>query len=1512
MSINTDQGIEKIIEASYAFLGRTSPGYLTDEIRQIVIDWAASNAELRNAIEYLNSAQDLGTATEGFLTLWANLADLEKAIWLLEVSLDQSSSYIFDFFELPSLTETLAISLNNLFNMRLLEPTYASYADPAAEPGYTSYTRPPTIGIVTKDYLAGATVFADFDGDKTLDEGELVTSTDQRGNFALLGWFGPLVVQGGVDTKTGLPFAGLLEAPAGSAVVTPLTTILQGLLQDNLSNAQALLLGAFGLDSNYDLTRRDPIVDALYGDPLPFAVGVKVYNTAVGLASLLSELAGSPLNQTMSAVYSAIESAVANGSSGSTINLSSEGTLEALAGTVSASLNQLVPADLTSGVAAVIAALNTAIDDALAVSSGGDLVTNVAAVQLLTQGKVSDSLHSVGDGLTGIDLIVSQYTGAALQSLLRDARLQLGGEAELNAKPTAVDDAAELISGQVLVLPSTDLVNNDTDADGDPLTVSGVGAAVNGTVSFDPVTQEITFTPDAGYTGPAAFTYAVSDGKGGTDQASVNVIVNALGNTNPVGVDDAANTTAGKALVIAAADLLSNDIDGDGDALSVTGVGSPANGTVTFDPLTQEITFTPDAGYVGLGSFLYFIEDGKGGTSQAGVNVTVANTNPVGTNDAASTTVNQAVVLAAADLLSNDIDGDGDALSITGVGGATNGTVSFDPTTQEITFTPAVDYSGPASFIYSVEDGKGGISQPTVYVGVNPVSAFTVYQSGANTGLDLVNAISASSTGVTVDPDSAQFVGADVQVSFYDGSLAPLGIGAGILLTSGDATPAQTNTVANYSLTPGTAGDEELSSVLNAAGFQNSVTYDAAYLQFSFVVSDPATKSVSFNIVFGSEEYPEYADSIVDVAAIFVNGVNYALFDEDIAKPLSVLKTNIDSGHFVNNDGSFPIEYDGVSIPLVVTAPVVQGTNTIKIAIADTVDAVFDSGLFISGFHASTDETGGGIVTPPTGNRMPVAVVDSYSTSEGTSLIIAAQGGVLANDTDADGNPLTGALVTGPAHGTLTLSSDGSFTYAPDAGYNGADSFTYKANDGTVDSAPVSVSLTILPQNDNPDAVNDTASTTAGQALVLAAATLLGNDTDADGDPLTVSGVGAAVNGTVSFDPVTQEITFTPDAGYTGPAAFTYAVSDGKGGTDQASVAVTVNPPPNTNPDAVDDTASTTAGQALVLAAAALLGNDTDADGDTLSVSGVGAAVNGTASFDAITQEIMFTPAAGYTGPASFTYAISDGKGGTDQASVAVTVGPAPNEAPEALADIAGVQMAAQGTGLSKIMVNAIRGVLANDTDPDGDTLSVTEVNGSASNLAQVVKGTYGALQLSSDGSYSFMANSKSGSLPAGLVAQDTFIYTVSDGHGGTDEATLIVTIYNPGTKYWTGTDYNDTRTGGNGKDVLNGGCGNDFLSGKEGADALIGGEGDDSSTGGVGSDTFVFNDNFGRDIIADFKAGLDEIQFDDAIFANFAAVQSAMAQVGGNVVITYDTNDTVTLNNVSLAKLDAGDFLFA
>jgi len=236
----------------------------------------------------------------------------------------------------------------------------------------------------------------------------------------------------------------------------------------------------------------------------------------------------------------------------------------------------------------------------------------------------------------------------------------------------------------------------------------------------------------------------------------------------------------------------------------------------------------------------------------------------------------------------------------------------------------------------------------------------------------LTNALLAPASGIVISsPSIALNASGPDAVNFYDGSLAPLVIGAGLLLTSG-TTPGTTNTVGwfgqdNSVFTGFSNGDADINAVVNTV-FQTQ-SYDATTLQFDFTVSDPAATSISFDVVFGSDEFPEWVDQFVDSAIVMVNGVNYALFNHDPLHPLSVISGNLAAGYFQDNAGNaFPIEYDGVSHVLKIVAPIISGsTNHIKIGISDTGDHIYDSGVFLSNFSAGNIPGSGVVSTPTTG-----------------------------------------------------------------------------------------------------------------------------------------------------------------------------------------------------------------------------------------------------------------------------------------------------------------------------------------------------------------------------------------------------------------------------------------------------------------------------------------------------------------------------------------------------------------
>jgi VCBS repeat-containing protein len=168
---------------------------------------------------------------------------------------------------------------------------------------------------------------------------------------------------------------------------------------------------------------------------------------------------------------------------------------------------------------------------------------------------------------------------------------------------------------------------------------------------------------------------------------------------------------------------------------------------------------------------------------------------------------------------------------------------------------------------------------------------------------------------------------------------------------------------------------------------------------------------------------------------------------------------------------------------------------------------------------------------------------------------------VLGNDSDVDGDTLTAALVSGAAHGTLTLNASGGFSYAPASNYNGPDSFTYKARDPSgAESSTVTVSLTVNAVNDAPTAVADSYSTNEDTPLSVVAPGVLGNDSDVDGDSLSAQLVSAPSHGTLGFVS-TGAFGYTPAANYNGPDSFTYKARDPSGAeSGTVTVSITVNP----------------------------------------------------------------------------------------------------------------------------------------------------------------------------------------------------------------------------------------------------------------------------------------------------------------------------------------------------------------
>jgi hypothetical protein len=276
-----------------------------------------------------------------------------------------------------------------------------------------------------------------------------------------------------------------------------------------------------------------------------------------------------------------------------------------------------------------------------------------------------------------------------------------------------------------------------------------------------------------------------------------------------------------------------------------------------------------------------------------------------------------------------------------------------------------------------------------------------------------------------------------------------------------------------------------------------------------------------------------------------------------------------------------------------------------------------------------------------------VAAADYASTNEDTPVTIS----VLANDGDADGDTLSVASFTQPSHGTVAGNGNGTLTYTPAADYNGPDGFSYTISDGRGGTAGAVVGITVSPVNDAPAAVPDAAATNEDTPLTVSP---LLNDSDPDGDTLSVASFTQAAHGTVAGG-AGGKLTYTPAANYNGPDSFSYTISDGQGGTANGIVNVTVLPVKD-SPVAVGDAAATTTDAKVVISP---LANDRDPDGDTLSIAGFTQPSHGAVAGSS-GGTLTYTPAAGFNGLDSFSYTISDGQGGQATATISIAINAAP------------------------------------------------------------------------------------------------------------------------------------------------------------------------------------------------------------------------------------------------------------
>jgi sulfur relay (sulfurtransferase) DsrF/TusC family protein len=705
-------------------------------------------------------------------------------------------------------------------------------------------------------------------------------------------------------------------------------------------------------------------------------------------------------------------------------------------------------------------------------------------------------------------------------------------------------------------------------------------------------------------------------------------------------------------------------------------------------------SYTPTANFNGVDTVDYTVTDGS--LTDVGtltINVTAVNDAPVAVDDSV-TAIEDAVLNSTIELDFNDTDLDGDMLSVVAGTYATaqGGSITI-ATDGSYSYTPAPNFNGIDSVDYTVTDGNlidsGTLTINVTAVNDAPVAVDDAITATEDTVFNSVIELDANDTDL--DGDALSVV-AGTYATTQGGSITIVADGS-------------------YTYTP-------------ASNFNGVDTVDYTVTDGS--LTDVGTLTI--NVTAVNDAPVAVDDSVTAIEDTVFNSVieldtNDTDLDGDALSMVAGTYTTTQGGSItIAADGSYSYT----------PAPNFNGVDTVDYTVTD--GSLTDVGTLSINVNSINDA--------------PIAIDDAVTATEDTVLNSTIDLDV--NDTDMDGDALSvvaGTFVTVQG-GSITIAADGSYTYTPAANFNGVDTVDYTVTDGNLtDVGKLTINVTAV--NDAPVAVDD-AVTTAEDAVFNSVIELDANDTDLDGDALSVvAGTFATVQGgsiTIAAD---GSYSYTPVANFNGIDAVDYTVTDGNlsdVGTLTINVAA-LNDAPVADDDAITATEDKVFNSVIELDA-----NDTDLDGDGLSVvAGTYVTTQGGSITIAADGSYSYTPAANFNGVDSVDYTVTDGSL-ADVGTLTINV-TAVNDEPVAVNDAI--------TATEDTVFNSTIDLDANDTDLDGDALSV-------------VAGTYattqgGSITIAADGSYSYTP-------AANFNGVDSVDYTVTDGNLS-DVGTLTINV---------------------------------------------------------------------------------------------------------------------------------------
>ncbi|MDF5694262.1 tandem-95 repeat protein [Vibrio parahaemolyticus] len=899
----------------------------------------------------------------------------------------------------------------------------------------------------------------------------------------------------------------------------------------------------------------------------------------------------------------------------------------------------------------------------------------------------------------------------------------------VNDSPVAVDDTTSIQEDTAV---SIDVLTNDTDVDGDKLSIESASVPKEqGTVEV--VNGKLVFTPAENFNGDAEITYTVTDGEL-TDEAKVTVTVNPVNDAPTIKVDAVESITEDAVSIdTVVATLTVRDTDTSEDQLTVS-LENNSNGY--FVLVGDEVKLT-QAGVDAVNNdelnlkdltIIASVSDGVNPTANDSDSLIVNRVNdaPTVENAIADQVLSEDFDAYTIDL--NEVFKDTDSSLEFSVSGNSNIQVAI--VNGIATFTPTADWNGSKALTFTATDPSGESVSQTVNFTVAPVADIVADKATVVEDTPTIIKVLGNDTFEGDD----QVVSLDTNNGPANGTVSVNPDGS-VTYTPNDnyhGTDSFTYIVTSGGVSESTTVSVDVTPVNDApvAKGDTAITDEDTPVTIDVLPNDTDIDGDTLRIDSASVPSDQGTVEIVDGKLVFTpaenfNGdaeITYTVTDGELTDEakVSVTVKPVNDAPTIKVDAVESITEDAVNTDTVVATLTVRDTDTpedrltvslennsngyfvlvgneVKLTQAG-VDAVNNDELNLKDLTISASVSDG---VNPTANDSDSLIVNRVNDAPTVENAIADQElsedfatyTIDLNDAFKDSDSALNFSVSGNSNVLVSI-ENGIATISPTADWNGSETLTFTATDPSGESVSQTVNFTVAPVA---DIVADKATVVEDTPTIIK---VLGNDTfEGDDKVVSLDTNNGPANGTVSVNP-DGSVTYTPNDNYHGADSFTYIVTSG-GVSESTTVNVDVTPV-NDAPVAKDDIATTQEDTAVTID---VLPNDTDVDGDKLSIESASVPKE-QGTVEVVDGKLVFTPAENFNGDAEITYTVTDGAL-TDQAKVTVTVNPV-DDAPTIKVDA--VESITEDAVSTDTVVATLE---VADTDTPEDQLTVSLENNS-------------------------------------------------------------------------------------------------------------------------------------------------------------------------------------------------------